>query len=156
MEYSKVLENKNRITSTTLYQKAHTETSSNFSIRFVFGGNEICTIGRRQLSIHSDSFIILNKGTQFTSNIDPHWPVTIFSIELDANFLNEFISKNFKGDKTGLFDHDISVQQLRETIYPFRGELKSEIYKLKSYLDKGLDDDGSDRDRSLGSGGRGD
>src|SRR5258708_38093363 len=115
MEYSKILNNKNRITSTTLNQKSYTETTGNFSIRFVFRGNEVCSIGRRQLSIHSDSFIILNKGTQFTSSSDPRLPVNVFSIEFDDSFLTDFNTNFFKGKNAVLLDTAHSAYQLRET-----------------------------------------
>ena len=141
MEYSKVLENRNKITSTTLNQKSYTETTGNFSIRFVFSGNETCSIGRRQLSIHTDSFIILNKGTQFTSNIDPRLPVDVFSIEFDDDFLSDFNKKFLRHDKAILFDSDTLTNKLRETIYPFKGDMKLNICLLKNHLDRGKGDD---------------
>jgi AraC family transcriptional regulator len=141
MEYSRILENKNKITSTTLNQKTYTETTGNFSIRFIFSGNETCSIGRRQLSVHSDSFIILNKGTRFTSNSDPRFPVNVFSIEFDDDFLNGFNSNFLKGNKAILFDPDNSAYQLRETIYPFKGDIKLNICGLKNLLDNEPTDD---------------
>jgi AraC family transcriptional regulator len=141
MEYSRILENKNKITSTTLNQKTYTETTGNFSIRFIFSGNETCSIGRRQLSVHSDSFIILNKGTRFTSNSDPRFPVNVFSIEFDNDFLNGFNSNFLKGNKAILFDPDNSAYQLRETIYPFKGDIKLNICGLKNLLDNEQVDD---------------
>src|ERR1700743_1277816 len=142
MDYSRTLENKNKITSTTLNQKIYTETTGNFSIRFIFSGNETCSIGRRQLSIHTDSFIILNKGTSFTSNSDPRLPVNVFSIEFDDTFLNDFTSRFLKENQAILFDPDHSAYQLRETIYPFKGDIKLDICALKSLLDDGTVDDG--------------
>jgi AraC family transcriptional regulator len=141
MDYSRILENKNKITSTTLNQKIYTETTGNFSIRFIFSGNETCSIGRRQLSIHTDSFIILNKGTSFTSNSDPRSPVNVFSIEFDDTFLNDFSGQFLKGSQAVLFDPDHSAYQLRETIYPFKGDIKLDICALKNLLDNGAADD---------------
>jgi AraC family transcriptional regulator len=141
MEYSRILENKNRITSTIPDNRSHTEITGNFSIRFVFSGNETCSIGRRQLSIHSDSFIILNKGTQFTSNSDPRLPVNVFSIEFDDDFLNNFNSSFYKGNKAILIDPDHSAYHLRETIYPFKGNLKLNVSRLKNHLENGTADE---------------
>lgn len=143
MEYSKILDNKTRITSTTLNQKSYTETTGNLSIRFVFSGNETYTIGRRQLSIHSDSFLILNKGTQFTSNIDPRLPVNVFSIEFDDDFLKDFNKKQFTSNMlmNGSDNSLYSAYNLRETIYPFSGDIKLNICRLKKYLDNGSEDD---------------
>ncbi|MGZ3764510.1 MAG: helix-turn-helix transcriptional regulator [Mucilaginibacter sp.] len=142
MEYFRILENKNRITSAILNQKSNTEITGNFSIRFVFGGNEICSIGRRQLSVHSDSFIILNKGTLFTSYSDARSPVNMFSIEFDDNFLNDFNRRYLNGNNPFPFDHDHSAYHLRETIYPFKGDMKLNISLLKDHLDHGYADDG--------------
>lgn len=138
MEYSKTLDNKNRITSTTLNQRSYTETAGNFCIRFVFNGNETYTIGRRQLSIHTDSFLILNKGTQFTSNIDPNFPADVFSVEFDDSFLNDFNTKWAKGHQA--FRNEFG-NTLRETIYPFRDDIKLNIARLKNHLDSGIEDE---------------
>lgn len=140
MEYSRILENNNRITSTILNQKTYTETTDNLTIRFVFSGNETCAIGRRELSIHSDSFIILNKGTQFTSNSDPRLAVNVFSVEFDDAFLDSFNANFLKRNKAFLPDTGDSSLRLRETIYPFNGDIKINISQLKNYLDKGAAD----------------
>ena len=141
MEYSRILVNKNRITCTTADHRSHTETAANFSIRFVLGGNEICSIGRRELSVHSDSFIILNKGTQFTSSSDSRLPVKVFSIEFNNDYLSDFNNHFFKGRESVLFDPGHSAYQLRETIYPFKADLKLNIDKLKNHLENGIADD---------------
>ncbi len=135
MEYLRILKNKNKLTCTTSDNRTSTETAANFSIRFVFSGNETCSIGRRQLSLHTDSFIILNKGTQFTSSSDLRLPLRVLSIEFDEDFLNEFSAKFFKGKKGGLFDAEHAAYQLRETIYPLKTDLKLNIGRLKSLIE---------------------
>jgi len=135
MEYLRILKNKNKITSNTSDHRSYSETTNNFSIRFVFSGNENCSIGRRQLSLHTDSFIMLNKGTQFTSSSDPRLPVNVLSVEFDEEYLNEFGAKFFKGKKGGLFDAEHVAYQLRETIYPLKADLKLAISRLKSVIE---------------------
>jgi AraC family transcriptional regulator len=135
MEYLRILKNKNKITCTTSDHRSYSETTANFSIRFVFSGNETCTIGRRQLSVHTDSFIMLNKGTQFTGSSDPRLPVNVLSVEFDEGFLNEFNAKFFKGKKGGLFDTEHEAYQLRETIYPLKADLKLNISRLKNLIE---------------------
>jgi AraC family transcriptional regulator len=131
MEYLRILKNNNKITCTTP-DRAYSATTGNFSIRFVFSGNETCSIGRRQLSLHTDSFIILNKGTQFTCSSDPRLPVNVLSVEFDEEFLKEFSARFFKGKGNGLFNAEHQVFQLRETIYPLKADLKLNIGLLKS------------------------
>jgi len=135
MEYLRILKNENKITSTTSDHRTYSETTANFSIRIVFSGTETCAIGRRQLSLHTDSFIMLNKGTQFTSSRDPRLPVTVLSVEFDEDFLKEFNTLFFKGKKGGLFDADHAAYQLRETIYPLKADLKLIISRLKSLIE---------------------
>jgi len=135
MKYLRILKNKNKITSTTSDHRSYSETAGNFSIRFVFSGNETCSIGRRQLSLHTDSFIILNKGTQFTSSSDPRLPVNVLSVEFDEEFLNEFTAGFLKNKKGGLLDPEHLAYQLRETIYPLKADLKLTISRLKSLIE---------------------
>lgn len=136
MEYLRILKNKNKIISTTSDHRTYSETAANFSIRFVFSGAETCTIGRRQLSLHTDSFIMLNKGTQFTSSADPRSPASVLSVEFDEGFLNEFNARLFNGKKNGLFDAEHSTYQLRETIYPLKADLKLNISRLKRLVEE--------------------
>jgi AraC-like DNA-binding protein len=135
MEYLRILKNKNKVTCTTSDHRSYSETTGNFCIRFVFSGNETCTIGRRQLSLHTDSFIMLNKGTLFTSSSDTFLAVNMLSVEFDEGFLNEFNIKFFKGKKGGLFDTEHAAYRLRETIYPLKTDLKLNIGRLKSCIE---------------------
>jgi AraC-like DNA-binding protein len=129
MDYIKILANGNRITSTTTLQRSSSETAENFTIRFVFGGSEICTIGRRKLSVQNDSFIVLNKGTLFTSNIESDTPVTIFSISFDEAFVDDFKRTWLIPDEP---DDEVMLN-LAETIYPFKGEMRAIISQFKDY-----------------------
>ena len=135
MEYLRILKNKSKITCTTSDQRSSSETTANFSIRFVFSGAETCSIARRQLSLHTDSFIMLNKGTQFTSSSDSRLPLNVLSVEFEEDFLNEFNTKFLKGKKGGLFDVEHAACKLRETIYPLKADLKLNISRLKSYIE---------------------
>jgi AraC-like DNA-binding protein len=138
MEYTRILKNQNKIISTTATQRSSSENIENFTIRFVFSGNELCTIGRRQLSIYNDSFIVINKGTSFTSFIKSTDPVTIFAISFDDGFLNNF-KKNWLYHND--LETDVLMPDLSETIYPFKGEMRMIVSLLKGHLDKGTADD---------------
>jgi len=143
MEYIKILGNKNRISNTAPGLKSYVETAENFTMRFVFSGHETYTIGSRQLSAHNDSFIILNKGTRFTSNIDPWPPLSVFSIEFDEEFLSDFSRKYLVKNKNlpdELNNPDPQVIRLRETIYPFKGAMRTVVNRLKELLESGTED----------------
>ena len=89
MDYLRTLRNNNVIYSGTR-NNYNQQTTSDFSIRFVFSGNERYNIGKRQLSIHTDSFLILNKGTHYTSTVESAIPVQSFGLSFDDKFLQDF------------------------------------------------------------------
>src|SRR5579885_2371578 len=101
MDYIKVLSNGNRIVSSTIPAKSVSQTTGRFTMRFVFGGSELCTVGRRQLSIHNDSFIVLNKDTRFASDFGSVMPESVFSIEFDEEFLGDFTHENLVMNEEG-------------------------------------------------------
>jgi AraC family transcriptional regulator len=142
MEYSKIFADKARITSRFI-SGSSTETTANFTIRFVFGGNEMCTIGRRRLSVHTDSFIVLNKGTKFTSEVEDDAVVNIFTIEFNDSFLNDFNRLWLHDDN--IFNNEPAdggylKYDLIETIYPFRGMMRVAVNQLKEHLESGMED----------------
>jgi len=131
MEHIKILANGNRVTNSAVLQKTTAETAGNFTLRFVFGGSENCTIGRRQLSVYNDSFIAINKGTNFAARIDSDTPVSVFSISFDEDFLDDF-------KRAWLITDDLddeTMQNLSETIYPFKGEMRAIVSQFKDYMD---------------------
>lgn len=143
MEYTKILDNRNKITSHYNW-KSSPESTTSFTMRFVFGGSEICSIGRRRLSLQHDSFIVLNKGTQFTANSETDTFVNAFFISFDDDFLNEFNDLLVPKDKIfgGKYGSESPLQsELIETVYPLRPEMKQAVLTLKEYLDNGGNDD---------------
>jgi AraC-like DNA-binding protein len=145
MEYARTLKNNNVIYSGTR-NTYNQQTTSDFSIRFVFSGNERYNIGKRQLSIHTDSFLILNKGTHYTSTVESAIPVQSLGISFDDKFLQDFrngwqlkdealLNMN-KNTFINRYEHEFD-----ETIYPFKGDLFFNVNHLKQHLDRGLQDE---------------
>ena len=144
MDYSKTLRNNNKIYSRTSNQKQNQQYSSDFSLRFVFAGNERYDIGKRHLSIYPDSFLILNRGTQYSTDTDSDIPVQSFSISFDQQFLQDFKECWVFGDNRLLGRGGFKGKQFQEfdeTIYPFTGDIMHNVYHLKQYLDTGLHDE---------------
>ncbi|HTD99664.1 MAG TPA: AraC family transcriptional regulator [Mucilaginibacter sp.] len=146
MEYLKTLKNNNAIYSGTRNTKYNQQTTSDFSIRFVFSGNERYSIGKRQLSIYTDSFLILNKGTQYSSTAESAIPVQSFGISFDDKFLQDFKNSWQLKDDTllgiGKYPYASRYENdFDETIYPFKGDLFFNINHLKHHLDRGLQDE---------------
>ncbi|WP_419701856.1 helix-turn-helix domain-containing protein [Mucilaginibacter sp. NFX135] len=144
MDYSKTLRNNNKIYSRTNGQKQNQQYSSDFSLRFVFAGNERYDIGNRHLSIYPDSFLILNRGTQYSTDTDSDIPVQSFSITFDQQFLQDFKECWVLGENRLLGKNGYKGKQFLEfdeTIYPFTGDIMHNVYHLKRYLDNGQHDE---------------
>lgn len=142
MEYLMALKNNNIIYSGTRTYKSLLQSTADFSLRFVFSGNERYNIGRRSLTIYPDTFLILNKGTQYSSIIDCASPVQSFAISFDEQFIEDFKRRKLaKGDK--LFNADPAKHEMgfNETIYPFKDDMLFNIQHLKYYLDCGMQDE---------------
>ena len=144
MDYSKTLRNNNKIYSRTSSQKQNQQYNSDFSLRFVFSGNERYDIGKRHLSIYPDSFLILNKGTQYSTDTDSDIPVQSFSINFDQQFLEDFKEYWAFSDNRLLNKGNYKLkqdQEFDETIYPFSGDIMYNVYHLKQHLDSGMNDE---------------
>ncbi|MBB5395289.1 helix-turn-helix transcriptional regulator [Mucilaginibacter sp. AK015] len=142
MDYLKVLKNNNKIISKTTYCKEDVQTAADLTLRCVFSGNERCSIGRRELLIYADSFIMLNKGTQYNTCISSETPVQSFAVTFDKDFVNDFYS-SYTLSNCKLLNGitDTAENKLNETLYPFNGDIKFNLSHLKANLDSGLNDE---------------
>jgi AraC family transcriptional regulator len=144
MDYTKTLRNNNKILCETRAHRYQAQCTTDFSIRFAFSGNEQYRIGRRELSIYPDSFLILNKGTQYISKIDSNTPVESFAIGFDQRFLKDFNRSYAVADNLLLDDPEGGAglgNDFNETIYPFTGDMRFNIAHLKNHLDHGVQDE---------------
>jgi AraC family transcriptional regulator len=146
MDYVKTLKNNNKILSETRAHRYQTQCSTDLSLKFALSGNELYQVGRRELSVYPDSFLILNKGTQYTSKIDSDIPVESFSIVFDQSFLHDF-NRTYTSPTNKLLDspnlnhsHSLDVD-FGETIYPFAGDMRFTVQHLKNHLDSGIEDE---------------
>jgi AraC family transcriptional regulator len=144
MDYSRTLRNNNKINSRTSSKQHELQCCADFNIRFVLSGNESYHLGRRRLSIHPDSFLILNKGTQYASSVVSNDPARTFSINFDQKFLADF-KDSWQCKSTEMLERQSYAQKLEsefnETIYPFKGDIKYNIFHLKNHLDRGSQDE---------------
>lgn len=142
MEYLMTLKNNNVIYSGTRSYKPLQGSTSDLSLRFVFSGNENYCIGRRNLAIYPDSFLILNKGTQYSSIIDCASPVQAFVISFDEQFIEDLKRRRLaKGDKLFKTDNSRPEAGFNETIFPLKGDMLFNIQRLKYHLDCGVQDE---------------
>jgi len=144
MDYVRTLKNNNKILSETRAHRYQTQHTADLSLKFALSGSELYQVGRRDLSIYPDSFLILNKGTHYTSKIDSDVPVESFSITFDEGFLYDF-NRSYALNSNLLLDEPIELGNLdvdfNETIYPFTGDMRFNIRHLKHHLDSGSQDE---------------
>jgi AraC-like DNA-binding protein len=144
MDYFKTLRNNNKICSRTVSENHNRLYCSDSSLRFVLSGNESYHLGRRNLSVYPDSFIVLNKGAQYSTNVDSDIPVQSFSINFDQKFVDDFVD-GWKTEDCKLLslagNHMSHSFEFKETIYPFSGDIMYNIFHLKNHLDNGLKDE---------------
>lgn len=144
MEYLKVLKNNNKIYNKITSYSKKILISKDFSIRFVFSGSEKCEVSNRRLTVYPDSFITLNKGTEYFSEIESVAPAELFSISYDEAFLSDFKHTLNSGRRDVL---DIVIpdprQDLRydETIYPLNGDIRYTIRHLRSHIEEVIQDE---------------
>jgi AraC family transcriptional regulator len=126
-------------------QAYYPDHASNFSIKTVFSGNRTFNIGKRQLNLYPESFLVIKNGTTYSSKIDSSVPVSNLSISFSPTFLNDF-NRMQKFNHADLLDDpfpdgDFSEFSFMETIYPFSGDMKYTIMHLKEHLEQGTPDD---------------
>ncbi len=133
MNQTRILSNKNRITSCKVPTPGP-QIAQGFTLRFVFGGTELCKIGRRCLGIQNDTFMVLNAGTHFTSTLEDG--ASVFVIEIDADYLNCFFSIHQEPEELITGEASL-IPSLAETIYAFKLDIKNVVLSLKSYIEAG-------------------
>jgi len=143
MKYQRILKNNNKISSDATCQKHQRQITDNLTIRFVFSGNETYQIGKRQLTVYPDSFLIINQHTQYINKIDAINPVQSFSLTFDGDFLTDFMcsqicsdDKLLSGSAAGPIAHSFE-----ETLYPLKGDMQFNLRHLKHHTDQGINDE---------------
>lgn len=143
MKYQRILKNNNKIVSDATCQKHQLQITDNLSIRFVFSGNETYQIGKRQLTVYPDSFLVINPDTQYINKVDAINPVQSFALSFDRNYLDDFISSQILTDDKLLSqdaDNRISYN-FEETLYPLKGDMQFNLRHLKHHTDRGINDE---------------
>ncbi|GAB3935478.1 helix-turn-helix domain-containing protein [Mucilaginibacter myungsuensis] len=126
MRYDTITSDQNTISYNTDSPAQPNKLNDGLTLHFVFGGDARYSIGKRELTLHPDQFLILNNGTKYTTKMDPGAPVDSFAIAFDQSFLHNFRKSGQPYD-----------QPLNETLYPLKNDLRRHVQQLKSYMDEG-------------------
>ncbi len=108
MKKIQILNNQNKIYSEAVNQVNCVSESHEFSIRFVFNGNELYHIGNKELGIFPENFLVINEGTVYNRKINSGSPVNTLSILYTNQFLKSFRHSVTSSDRL-LLDDPFSV-----------------------------------------------
>lgn len=144
MEYSLILNNNNRVSTTKTKQKNRSILNEDLSFHFAFNGNENFTLKKKKLRIFPDSFLTMNPGTAYLSEVDSTYPVQMMTIHFDKEFVGDF--KNSYSKKSAfLLDNyrggSSCSAPINETIYPFIGDMKYNIRHLSRLINNHSQDE---------------
>lgn len=137
MEHYLILNNNNRICISRTKQKNRNILNEDLSFHFAFNGHENFTLKRKKLRIFPDSFLTVNPGTAYLSEVDSTYPVQMMTIHFDKQFVGDF--ENAYSKKSEFMLDNYSAFQLaplpiNETIYPFIGDMKYNIGHLSRLI----------------------
>jgi AraC family transcriptional regulator len=141
MRTIKVLNNQNKIYNEITNHSSYRNISEEFSIRVVLTGNERYTTGKKDMTIYPGTFLVINDGTIFSSEIYSDVVANTFSVLYSADFLRAFHRDYTSYEKTLLddpFKPDTDhTPMFLETIYPFSGDMMFNLLHLKNHYDEG-------------------
>lgn len=111
-----------------------------YMISLVNNGSVQYHIGKRELTLFPQSFVFLNEGTSYSSQINSKDVVNRFSVLLDPGFVCDYEYSIANKDHT-LLDCPAYADNkpvFLEAIYPLQGEMKVVLQQLKSSIESGI------------------
>jgi AraC family transcriptional regulator len=133
-------ENDNRVQFCNGFLVRTPRVATALSFRFVFTGSERYAIGKRNLAVHPECFLLIRKGTCYSSNVASEQAVNMLAIDFDDDFVNDFANTRSCTDAKLLEDH--SIQPLLQTeymerLYPFKGDIRYTAGHLAAHARSG-------------------
>jgi len=145
MKTVKVLSNQNKIYNEITTNASYCDLQEDFSIRIVLHGHERFRLGKRNLTVHPGSFLVINEGTVFSSSVYADIPANTSALLYSPTFLKKFHHNYLLSDKNLLDDPfdtgNKAAPFFLETLYPFNGDIMFSLLRLKQHLENGNHDD---------------
>lgn len=109
-------------------------------ISLVNNGSVQYHIGKRELTLFPQSFIFMNEGTNYSSQINSKDIVNRFSVLLDPGFVcdYEYAIANKTHTLLDCPAYTDNKPVFLEAIYPLHGEMKMGLQQLKSSIENGM------------------
>ena len=143
LKYNNELSNKNRLQLESTCEANHTKEADGQVFKWILNGHQECAVGNRILSVHPDSFLILNEGSKYVEKIDSIAPVNTFTITFSQQFIADF-NNSYECTIDELLNsktNEKNTPQFLEAIYPFIGDMRYTILHLKDQIDQGVSDE---------------
>ncbi|WP_199138662.1 helix-turn-helix transcriptional regulator [Pedobacter sp. ASV12] len=130
---------KNEILNEFSINSSYTGISTKYMISLVSNGAVQYHLGKRGLTLFPQSFIFLNEGTSYTSQINSKETTNRFSVLLDPGFVCDYEYSVANKSHT-LLDcpaYKDSKPVFLEAIYPLQGEIAAVLRQLKNNMESG-------------------
>lgn len=134
---------KNEILSELTSNASYTGVTGKYIISLVYNGSVQYKIGKRQLTLFPESFVFLNEGTSYSSEIKAKELVHRFSVLLDPSFVCDYEYSVANKNHT-LLDcpaYTDNKPVFLEAIYPLQGEMATVLRQLKNNIENGMNNE---------------
>jgi AraC family transcriptional regulator len=136
-DYNLTLHNDNKISHFTTGRMDQAKLSSDFTLRFVLSGSEICQINKRSIGVNPNCFLLIQQGTHYVTSGEIEEPSEVLSLSYSNSFLKDFLNSVRFTNRQLLNGRTCPcsfAEEGNETIYPFTGNIKYNIYHLRAVV----------------------
>ncbi|SFG80376.1 helix-turn-helix transcriptional regulator [Pedobacter insulae] len=142
--YFKRLKNNNSLYQETKRYSHGDYQNNDLTLKFVFSGTRTYKFSRKELVVHPDCFLIINKNTDFESKIESNDYVQSLSISFDSKFLQD-MERTLKRPAAYLLENlkeeDPSSFHFPETLLPLKSNLLFNLHHIKNFVKNNMNDD---------------
>ncbi len=142
--YFKLLKNNNSLYQEIKRYSLGDHQNNCLTLKFVFSGVQTYWLNGKELKVHPDSFLCINKDTAFESKIKSTEYVQSLSISFDAKFIYDMF-RTFKSSTNFLLENrtteGLADFDFPETLLPLKSNLHFNLNHIKYFINNNLNDD---------------
>ncbi len=142
--FFKRLDNNNSLSKETKRYERGEYQSRDLTLNFVLSGSQHYRICRKNLIVHPDCFLVINKGTKVQSSIQSQDYVQSLSISFDPKFVND-MNRVLTSPTEQLLENmgsDINADILfPETLLPLKSNLLFNLHHINQFVKTNSTDD---------------
>lgn len=134
----------NEVVSETTGVVFHSGVAGKYHLSTLSGGSADFTIGRRNLKLFPERFIVLNEGSTYSCKVESAEQINICSVLFDADFVCDYEYSSLNENRV-LLDNPHYYKNGKpvfiEAIYALNEEVKTGIQQLRKAAEAGLKDE---------------